>query len=88
MSGPLKIGKAHKAFRGFLPGRPPFIPTVMLCAILLLTLALTLGLLELGAEEQVQGSPEGESALPAAAALESPSPEEEAEEGQGTEEND
>ena len=42
MSGPLKIGKAHKAFRGFLPGRPPFIPTVMLCAILLLTLALTL----------------------------------------------
>ena len=88
MSGPLKIGKAHKAFRGFLPGRPPFIPTVMLCAILLLTLALTLGLLELGAEEQVQGSPEGESALPAAAALESPSPEEEAEEGQGTEEDD
>ena len=48
MSGPLKIGKAHKAFRGFLPGRPPFIPTVMLCAILLLTLALTLGLLGLG----------------------------------------
>ena len=88
MSGPLKIGKAHKAFRGFRPGRPPFIPTVMLCAILLLTLALTLGLLGLGEKKQVQGSPEGESALPAAAALESPSPEEEAEEGQGMEEDD